>query len=90
VIAVRVYGIDTGPRDGVASLGTRPTVSGIEPLLEVHVFDFRGDLYGRLLEVEFIAKLRDEVKFDSVDAMVAQMKVDAANARELLSKVTGG
>jgi riboflavin kinase/FMN adenylyltransferase len=90
VLAVRVYGIDAGPRDGVASLGTRPTVNGTEPLLEVHVFDYDGDLYGRLIEVEFVAKLRDEVKFDSVDAMVVQMKVDAANARELLSKVNGG
>jgi riboflavin kinase/FMN adenylyltransferase len=90
VMAVRVYGIDAGPRDGVASLGTRPTVNGTEPLLEVHVFDYDGDLYGRLIEVEFVAKLRDEVKFDSVDAMVVQMKVDAANARELLSKVNGG
>jgi riboflavin kinase/FMN adenylyltransferase len=90
VMAVRVYGIDAGPRDGVASLGTRPTVNGTEPLLEVHVFDFNADLYGRLIEVEFVAKLRDEAKFDTVDAMVAQMKVDAANARELLSKVNGG
>jgi riboflavin kinase/FMN adenylyltransferase len=90
VMAVRVLGIGAGPRDGVASLGTRPTVNGIEPLLEVHVFDFDGDLYGRLIEVEFVAKLRDEVKFDGVDPMVAQMKVDAANARALLSKVTGG
>ncbi len=63
------------PMGGVASLGTRPTVNGIEPLLEVHVFDFSGDLYGRLIEVEFIAKLRDEVKFDSLDAMVVQMKI---------------
>jgi riboflavin kinase / FMN adenylyltransferase len=90
VIAVRVYGIEAGPRKGVASLGTRPTVNGIEPLLEVHVFDFEGDLYGRLIEVEFVAKLRDEVKFDSVDSMVEQMRIDAANARELLSKVNGG
>ena len=75
---------------GVASLGTRPTVNGIEPLLEVHVFDFSGDLYGRLIEVEFIAKLRDEVKFDSLDAMVVQMKIDAEVARELLSKVDSG
>ena len=90
VMAVRVYGIDAGPRDGVASLGTRPTVNGTEPLLEVHVFDFNADLYGRLIEVEFVAKLRDEAKFDTVGAMVAQMKVDAANARELLSKVNGG
>ena len=43
-----------------------------------------------MIEVEFVAKLRDEVKFDSLDSMVAQMKVDAANARELLSKVNGG
>ena len=74
VLAVRVHGIDPEPLGGVASLGTRPTVNGIEPLLEVHVFDFAGDLYGRLIEVEFIAKLRDEVKFDSLDSMVVQMK----------------
>jgi riboflavin kinase/FMN adenylyltransferase len=90
VIAVRVHGIGSGPRDGVASLGTRPTVNGVEPLLEVHVFDFDRDLYGRLIEVEFVAKLRDEIKFDTVDSMIEQMKIDAANARELLSKVTGG
>jgi len=90
VLAVRVHGIGAGPRNAVASLGTRPTVNGTEPLLEVHVFDFDGDLYGRLIEVEFVAKLRDEVKFDTVGSMVAQMKVDAANARELLSKVNGG
>ena len=61
ILAVRVYGIGAAPLDGVASLGTRPTVNGIEPLLEVHVFDFDGDLYGRPIEVEFVAKLRDEV-----------------------------
>jgi riboflavin kinase/FMN adenylyltransferase len=71
----------------VASLGTRPTVDGTDMLLEVHVFDFAGDLYGREIEVEFVAKLRDEVKFDSLDALTAQMKVDAAQARDLLSKV---
>jgi len=75
---------------GVASLGTRPTVNGIEPLLEVHVFDYSGDLYGRAIEVEFVAKLRDEVKFDSLDAMKVQMKVDASQARDLLSKVDCG
>ena len=90
VLAVRVYGIEQKPLDGVGSLGTRPTVNGVEPLLEVHVFDFAGDLYGRLIEVEFIAKLRDEVKFDSLEAMVAQMKLDAAQAREVLSKVDSG
>jgi riboflavin kinase/FMN adenylyltransferase len=78
------------PLDGVASLGTRPTVDGVEPLLEVHVFDFDGNLYGRAIEVEFVAKLRDEVKFDSLDSMLVQMKLDAALARDLLSKVDCG
>src|SRR6202043_2357101 len=78
ILAVRVHGIDVLPLNGVASLGTRPTVNGVEPLLEVHVFDFDGDLYGRAIEIEFIAKLRDEVKFESLDAMMEQMKVDDA------------
>jgi riboflavin kinase/FMN adenylyltransferase len=90
VLAVRVHGIAAGPLDGVASLGTRPTVNGIEPLLEAHVFDFAGDLYGRVIEVEFVAKLRDEVKFESLDSMMVQMTADAAQAREVLSKVDCG
>jgi riboflavin kinase/FMN adenylyltransferase len=90
ILAVWVHGIDLRPLPGVASLGTRPTVNGIEPLLEVHVFDFDGDLYGRAIDVEFVAKLRDEVKFDSLDAMVVQMKLDGAQARDLLSKVDSG
>jgi riboflavin kinase/FMN adenylyltransferase len=87
VFAVRVFGIEPGPLPAVASLGTRPTVNGSEPLLEVYVFDFAGDLYGRAIEVEFIAKLRDEAKFGSIAAMVEQMNIDAAQARDLLSKV---
>jgi riboflavin kinase / FMN adenylyltransferase len=90
IFAARVHGIDSRPLPGVASLGTRPTVNGTEPLLEVHIFDFSGELYGREIEVEFVAKLRDEVKFDSVGAMVVQMKVDGAQARDLLSKVDCG
>jgi riboflavin kinase/FMN adenylyltransferase len=87
VFAVRVYGIDSRPLDAVASLGTRPTVNGSEPLLEAHIFDFAGDLYGLPIEVEFIAKLRDEARFDSLAAMVEQMKLDAMQARDVLSKV---
>jgi len=87
VSAVRIFGIGAEPLGGVASLGTRPTVNGTEPLLEVHVFDFAGDLYGRLIEVEFVEKLRDEARFDSLDDMVKQMHVDAAQARELLSRL---
>ncbi len=90
ILAVWTYGIDSRPLPGVASLGTRPTVNGTEPLLEVHVFDYAGDLYGRAIEVEFVAKLRDEVKFDSLDAMTVQMQIDAARAREVLSKVDCG
>jgi riboflavin kinase / FMN adenylyltransferase len=87
VMAVRVFGIEPKGLTAVASLGTRPTVDGTDMLLEVHVFDFAGDLYGREIEVEFVAKLRDEVKFESLSALTAQMKVDAAQAREVLSKV---
>ena len=58
----------------MASLGTRPTVGGTEPLLEVHLFDFDGDLYGREIEVEFVQFLRPELNFESLEAMVAQMQ----------------
>jgi riboflavin kinase/FMN adenylyltransferase len=69
----------------VASLGVRPTVNQTrEPLLEVHLFDFDGDLYGQRMAVEFVGKLRDERKFDGLDALNAQMKRDARQARELL------
>ncbi len=88
IMAVRVFGIETEALTAVASLGTRPTVDGTDMLLEVHVFDFVGDLYGREIEVEFVAKLRDEVKFDSLEALIVQMKVDAIQARGLLSKVS--
>jgi len=84
ILAVRVSGIESRPLAGVASLGTRPTVNGVEPLLEVNLFDFSGNLYGAMVEVEFVAKLRDEVKFDSLDALVAQMHQDAERARALL------
>jgi riboflavin kinase/FMN adenylyltransferase len=84
ILAVRVSGIEARPLPGVASLGTRPTVHGVEPLLEVYLFDFSGNLYGCVIEVEFVAKLRDEVKFDSLDALVAQMRQDAVRARALL------
>jgi len=89
IFAVRVRGVDAEnshtARDAVASLGVRPTVSGTVPLLEVHVFDWSGDLYGRELDVEFVAKIRDEEKFENLDALVRQMHHDAAEARRLLS-----
>ncbi len=77
-------------RPGVASIGSRPTVDGREPLLEVHLFDFAGDLYGQRLEVEFVAKLRDESRFDTLEALVEQMHEDATAARALLANATPG
>jgi riboflavin kinase/FMN adenylyltransferase len=85
VFAVRVHGIAGTGLAGVASLGTRPTVAGTEALLEAHVFDFQGDLYGREIAVEFVAKLRDEAHFASLDALTAQMHADAAEARRILN-----
>ena len=84
IFATRVHGVGADPWPSVSSFGTRPTVGGSEPLLEAHLFDFDGDLYGRRIEVEFVAKLRDEVKFDDLPALVAQMHLDAAQARQIL------
>jgi riboflavin kinase / FMN adenylyltransferase len=85
IFAVRVHGIGAQGLPGVASLGTRPTVAGVETLLEAHVFDFDGDLYGRELEVEFVAKLRDEARFATLAALTEQMQRDAAEARRILN-----
>jgi riboflavin kinase/FMN adenylyltransferase len=85
IFAVRVHGAAQAPLAGVASLGTRPTVDGAHTLLEAHVFDFSGDLYGREIEVEFVAKLREEERFPSLEALVAQMHQDAAQARQILN-----
>jgi riboflavin kinase / FMN adenylyltransferase len=82
-VRVRVRG-SQAELAGVASIGTRPTVGGTEPWLEVHVFDFVGDLYGREIAVECVQFLRAELKFESLDAMVAQIHEDAAQARQLL------
>jgi riboflavin kinase/FMN adenylyltransferase len=85
IFAVRVRCLN-GQRllPGVASLGTRPTVGGTVPLLEAHVFDFNRDLYGREIEVQFVAKLREEEHFANLDELVKQMHIDAAQARKIL------
>lgn len=85
VFAVRVHGLGDRVMPGVASVGVRPTLGGGEPLLEVHLFDFSGDLYGRYLEVEFVEKLRDEIRFPSVDEMVLRIHADASAARQILA-----
>ena len=85
IFAVQVRGVADRARAGVASLGTRPTIGGTEALLEAHVFDFNGDLYGREIEVEFVARLRDEERFTTLDALTEQMHRDAADARRILN-----
>ncbi|MDC0663036.1 bifunctional riboflavin kinase/FAD synthetase [Marinobacter sp. SS21] len=71
--------------DGVANIGLRPTVDGRQPALEVHLFDFAGTLYGQRIRVTFRHPLRDEVKFDSVAALQAQIAQDFNDARQWLA-----
>ncbi len=88
VYAVRA-GVDEGVgtvwRDGVANLGRRPTVGGLAERLEVHLFDFSGDLYDRHLRVRLVEFLRPEMKFDGLDALKARIALDAEAARKALS-----
>jgi riboflavin kinase/FMN adenylyltransferase len=75
--------------DGVASFGRRPTFDNGAPLLEIFLFDFKGDLYGRELDVAFIGFIREELKFSSVDALIKQMDDDSARARAQLAAAPG-
>ena len=85
IYAVRVHLDDGSEHDGVASLGVRPMFDPPQELLETVLFGFDGDLYGRTIEVALHAYLRPEAKFDSLEALTAQMDADAAQARELLA-----
>ncbi len=88
IYAVRFRRPDGSIRDGVASFGYRPTVTDNgAPLLETFVFDFSGDLYGEVCSVSFFGHLRDELKFDGLDPLVAQIKRDEEEARAMLSGV---
>jgi riboflavin kinase/FMN adenylyltransferase len=81
VYAVEMFGIEGEPVAGVANVGTRPTVDGTRSLLEVHLFDFDQDIYGAHVDVNFVHKLRDEVKYDSFEELKKQILLDAAQAR---------
>jgi riboflavin kinase/FMN adenylyltransferase len=88
IYAVRV-GCDGRRYDGVASFGRRPMFDDGGVLLEVFLFDFAGDLYGKTIDVALIAWLRDEAKFASIDALVQQMHDDARRARDALARAHG-
>jgi riboflavin kinase / FMN adenylyltransferase len=88
IYAVRV-GRGNERFDGVASFGRRPTFDNGAPLLEIFLFDFKGDLYGQALDVAFIGFIREELKFSSVDALVQQMDHDSLRARAQLAAAPG-
>jgi riboflavin kinase/FMN adenylyltransferase len=85
IFAVRVHGLGPAPLDAVASVGTRPTFDGVKPLLEVHIFDFDKEIYGTYIHIDFVSRLRSEIKYDDIDELVAQMHRDADNARSILA-----
>jgi riboflavin kinase/FMN adenylyltransferase len=85
IFAARVTGLGGPPLDGVASVGTRPTIGGGTPLLEVLIFDFDRDIYGQYITVHFVERLREERHFADLEALKRQMHVDVAAARAALS-----
>jgi riboflavin kinase/FMN adenylyltransferase len=91
IYAVRVSILEEGRvaerHDGVASFGIRPMYRTAKPLMEAHLFDFSGDLYGKILSVELVAWLRPEAVFSSLNALIIQIAADAAQARAILSKL---
>ena len=89
VFAVTVSGIEARPLPGAANIGVRPTVgAGLKPVLEVHLLDFDRDIYGLHVDVNFMHKLRDEAKFDSLDALKAQIARDVADVRTYFANDT--
>jgi riboflavin kinase/FMN adenylyltransferase len=85
IYAVQVFGLGPTPRRGVASIGVRPTVPGSErALLEVYLFDFDAEIYGRRIEVGFVERIRDEERFESFDALREQIATDIERAARIL------
>ena len=81
IFVVEVFGLEGEPLPGVASIGTRPTVDGKTVVLEVYLFDFDQDIYGKHLQVSFLHKLRDEVKYTTLEALTEQIQKDVDEAR---------
>lgn len=81
IFVVEVFGLDKEPLQGVASVGTRPTVNETKALLEVFLFDFDQDIYGEHIQVSFLKKLRDEEKFASIEKLKQQIQMDVVQAQ---------
>lgn len=86
IYVVTVSGLNDKPVEGVASIGTRPAVNGKKVILEVFLFDFNQMIYGKQLEVSFLKKLRDELPFDSLDALKEQIAIDVEQAQAFFAK----
>jgi len=88
IFAVEVCGLDGETLPGAASLGKRPTVKSPDavPVLEVHLFDFDAEIYGRRVRVDFLHKLRDEAKYPDLDSLVAQIRLDVDHAKHFLAQ----
>lgn len=91
IFAVRVKGLDNGGSEravnGVASIGTRPTVNGVGVLLEVYLFDFNEDIYGKTVDVEFLKKIRSEEKFVSIELLIEHIKQDVKIAQTFFKTI---
>ena len=82
-----VYAVKLGNRNGVANLGVRPTIAGtLKLLLEVHLLNFNEDIYGQHVQVTFLEKIRDEMKFENIDTLIEQIKKDVAHATRYFEK----
>lgn len=86
IFTVLMHGVADKPLPGVASVGERPTIDGTRTLLEVHLLDFNQDIYGRYVQVEFCKKLRDEVRFATIDLLKEQIAKDVLAARDYFKK----
>ena len=87
VYCVNIKRVNNEVVSGVANVGTRPTVDGSKNILEVHLLDFNKDIYGEMLEVNFLYKLRDEIKFSSVNNLLTQIYSDITTARTYFDKL---
>jgi len=86
IYVVEVFGLKGEPLQGVVSVGNRPTVGGTKPLLEVYIFDFDDDIYGKYLNIDFLHKIRDEEKFESLDELKKWIEDDIVKARDWFSR----
>jgi len=86
VFAIQLFGLEEEPINGVANIGIRPTIGGDKALLEVHLFDFKREIYGEHVQVHFLYKIRDEQRFDGLESLMAQIEQDCQQAHEFFAE----